>query len=74
MARNSQQILGQNLNDYCAFVVCWTPDGAENATTKQSGGTGQAIRIANHYGIPVINLYNPDGVTRIKVLVDRLKD
>lgn len=74
MARNSQQILGQNLNDHCAFVACWTPDGAEYATTRQSGGTGQAIRIANHYGIPVINLHNPHGVERIKTLVDRLKD
>ena len=32
------------------FCVCWTPDGLS------SGGTGQAIRIAQDAGIPVYNL------------------
>lgn len=50
MARNSQQVLGSDLNDPVEFVICWTKDG------KASGGTGQAIRIANHHGIRVINL------------------
>ena len=33
------------------FVVCYTPDG------KASGGTGQAIRIAEYYNIPIYNLF-----------------
>ena len=41
------------------FVICWTKDG------KASGGTGQALRIAEERGIPVRNLQNPE--TRKKV-------
>lgn len=51
MARNSCQVLGPDMNDPSEFVVCWTRDG------KASGGTGQAIRIARAYGIPVFNLH-----------------
>lgn len=59
MARNAQQVLGMDLNSPSAFVLCWTPDGADGLlkkTTSKTGGTGQAIRIAAHYGVPVINL------------------
>lgn len=48
-ARNSHQILGKDLNTPSAFVVCWTKNG------KGSGGTGQAIRIAKYYNIPVFD-------------------
>jgi hypothetical protein len=34
----------------CAFIICWTPNGAVK------GGTGQAIRIAEKTGINVWNL------------------
>jgi hypothetical protein len=50
MARNSFQVLGHDLETPADFVICWTPGGSGD------GGTGQAIRIANHYGIPVIDL------------------
>ena len=49
-ARNVHQILGYDLNTKSEFVMCWTKDG------KASGGTGQAIRIAEGYGIPVYYL------------------
>lgn len=48
-ARNSHQVLGLDLETPSEFVICWTKDG------KGSGGTGQAIRIANHYGVPVFD-------------------
>jgi hypothetical protein len=51
--RNVYQILGVDLKTPCDHVICWTPDG------KASGGTGQAIRIADAYDIPVLNLHNP---------------
>ena len=38
----------------CALVICWTSDG------KDSGGTGQGIRLAQHLGIPVWNLGIPE--------------
>lgn len=52
MARNGYQVLGSKLDHRANFVICWTKDG------KASGGTGQAIRIANHYNIQVYNLKN----------------
>lgn len=52
MCRNAMQILGREGNDLVDFVLCWTEDG------KASGGTGQAIRIAQAYDVPVYNLYN----------------
>lgn len=42
-------LLGRDLNDPVDFVVCWTP-GAQAV-----GGTGQALRIAEAYGIKVYN-------------------
>jgi hypothetical protein len=46
-ARNVHQILGHNVDapHLSTFVICWTKDG------KGGGGTGQALRIARHYGI-----------------------
>lgn len=49
-ARNSMIMLGRNLDDPVNFVVCWTPGG------HPIGGTGQALRIATAYKIPVFNL------------------
>ncbi len=49
-ARNSYQILGQDLATPSSFVICWTPG---NAVT---GGTGQALRIAIDHNIPIMYL------------------
>jgi hypothetical protein len=49
-ARNSHQGLGQDLETPSAFVICWTKGG------KGSGGTGQMIRIAKAYSIPVFDV------------------
>lgn len=56
MGRNVYQILGQDLETPVELVLCWTPDGATTKTTRATGGTGQAIRIANAHGIRVRNL------------------
>lgn len=52
--RNAMIVLGRNLDSPVNFVICWTPDG------KDSGGTGQAIRIANSREIKVLNLYDKE--------------
>lgn len=46
-ARNCHQVLGLSLNEPSKFVACWH-DG--------TGGTLQAVRIANAYDIQVFNL------------------
>lgn len=53
-SRNVYQIRGYEdyWDQYSEFVICYTPDG------KDSGGTGQAIRIARQHSIPVFNLYS----------------
>lgn len=59
-ARNSHQVLGEDLNTPSAFVVCWTKNGSGG------GGTGQALRIASHYGIPVFDAGKYNGIEDIK--------
>ncbi len=64
MARNSHQVLGADLRSPVDFVVCWTPDGCESEAARSratgvapgTGGTGQAIALADRWGIPVVNL------------------
>ena len=53
-ARNSHQIFGQYMDNPVKFVICWTPDG------RRTGGTGQALRIAEHFGIPIFDMGHPD--------------
>lgn len=58
-ARNVQQVLGEKVHQPVRFVVCWTADAADGVTiltTRATGGTGTAIRIAASYGVPVVNL------------------
>lgn len=52
MARNAMQVLGQNMNQPAKMIVAWTPGG------QITGGTGQALRIAQAYQIPIRNLGN----------------
>lgn len=54
MARNAHQILGQDLKTKANLVICWTPKG------QIIGGTGQALRMAEAFNIPVMNLFNQD--------------
>lgn len=61
MARNVYQILGRYLKTPVRSVICWTPDSADGTiipTSKETGGTGQAIRVAAANNIPVYNLFN----------------
>lgn len=50
MGRNAYQVLGLGLSTPVDFIVCWTKNG------RIDGGTGQALRMADHYCIPIINL------------------
>ena len=59
MARNCYQVLGEDLKSPVDFIACWTPGG------KASGGTGQALRIADDRDIPVFNLYDINALDRL---------
>ncbi len=50
MSRNSFQVLGPRLDALTCAVLAWTPQGAGG------GGTGQALRIARAFNVPVLDL------------------
>lgn len=60
-ARNVHQILGPDVTAPVPsrFVLCWTPGG------KGGGGTGQAIRIARAYNVPVFDLAREADLDRV---------
>jgi hypothetical protein len=68
-ARNVHQILGPTLVHPVKFVLCWTPDAATDTTGSDTGGTGQAIRLANAHSIPVFNLARDDHRSRVESLL-----
>jgi hypothetical protein len=76
--RNSHQVLGRDLRSPVGSVLCWTPDGAdgspEHPVTRDTGGTGQALRLAARLGIPVLNLQRPEHRARVlaKIPGDRV--
>lgn len=63
MGRNSYQVLGADLDEPVAFVVCWTPGG------RVTGGTGQALRIAADHGIPIFNLHDETALVRLGAFI-----
>jgi hypothetical protein len=67
MARNSYQLLGSNLKTKSEFVICYTTDG------KDSGGTGQSIRISEAKKIKVFNLFFKEQLQALKDFVMDIK-
>lgn len=66
--RNVFQVLGEDLKTPSKMLVCWTPDGAlgHNDSSKITGGTRTAIRLADTYGVPVFNVKRPEHRKRIE--------
>ena len=78
MVRNVLQVTGYtngDVNENTNVIICWTPDGAETAsdTTKDTGGTGQAIRVASYLNIPVFNLQRPKRLPQLIEFIEELK-
>lgn len=70
MARNGFQILGIRLRAPVSEVVCWTPDGSlGDKTTRETGGTGQALRLAFANKVPILNLKNDSHRRYVETLV-----
>jgi len=74
MSRNVHQILGEKLKEPSSFVICWTPDGVETQQKRsgKTGGTGQAIALANNIGIPVFNLFNAPALEKLFKFIEHL--
>lgn len=66
-ARNVHQILGPDVTTpvLSRFVICWTPGG------EGGGGTGQALRIAKHYGVPIFDVAIPEALERVMRFLER---
>jgi hypothetical protein len=66
--RNMMILFGPRLDEPADFVCCWTPGG------KATGGTGQALRAAEHFGIPIFNLAvdEPPGLAKIKACSEEM--
>lgn len=71
MARNALQILGADRSNPSKFVICWTPDGSIDGSSRTSGGTGQALRIATTHNIPVYNLAKDVHLDAMKKLLEK---
>lgn len=75
--RNTSIVLGLDPSDktgWCDFVICWTPSGGTTGRERNSGGTGQALRIANAYEIPVWNLGKPAHRIHVKKYLEDTPD
>lgn len=73
IARDAYQVFGGHLDSPSAFILCWTKDAVTSyeQTTADTGGTGQAIRLASRKGIPVINMANPEWRTQLDEVLQR---
>lgn len=65
--RNVMQVLGHDLQTHSDMVVCWTP------RASGSGGTGQAIRIARAYGIPVFDIASEEQRVALCAFVEKME-
>lgn len=61
-SRNPYQVLGPDLKSPVRAVVCYAEPIGTGRRLK--GGTNTAFQIARDHGVPVINLYTPDGLER----------
>jgi len=68
-ARNSHEVLGARLDRASRFVLCWTADGSTDGAARSSGGTGQALRIAAAFDVPVFNLRRPEHRRRVEAFL-----
>lgn len=76
MSRNAMQALSFDLNSPVRFVSAYTDDGAKKSydTSDKTGGTGQAIRIADHYDIPVYNMGNTKDLDKVTRWISEYSD
>lgn len=69
--RNVYQVLGCDLNTPSEFLLCYTNDGCVDGskTSVDTGGTGQAIRIAHRFGVPIINIKSENWLDKLLEII-----
>jgi len=67
-ARNVHQVLGATLDRPVDVVICWTPCGSLDGLARNSGGTGQALRLVARHApqARVFNLARDEHLRRIR--------
>lgn len=76
LGKNVRVLLGEKTKSIAMFLVVHSEDGAEHIreVTSRTGSVGHAIKIANHFNIPVFNLQKQDALTRLYQQFHMLKD
>jgi len=72
MARNVFQVLGPDLASPATMLVCWAKGSVRNAQgdiLDVNGGTGQAVRVAAHFNVPIYNLDLPEHRAKVEVFL-----
>jgi hypothetical protein len=64
-ARDAHEVLGRDLEAPATLVVCWTEDGSLDSSGPRVGGSGQALRIAHDFAVPVLNLSRPEHLAEL---------
>lgn len=73
-ARNCHQVLGYGLDEPALFVVCWTANGSlDGREWEETGGTGQALRVAAAHGVEVFNLARPEHRARVEAIAEEVR-
>jgi len=65
LARDAHEVLGADLRSPAELVACWTADGSLDGEGAGTDGTRQALRIAQHHRIAVLNLARPAHLRRL---------
>lgn len=69
IARDGMQVLGKELNDPTKLLICYA-EIINNEEVK--GGTGQAVRIARYYDIPVVNLIRYNNYYDAIIVIEKI--
>jgi hypothetical protein len=70
--RNVHQILGAECDTPVRAVICWTPDGSLDGASRESSGTGMALRVAcgEVPDVEIVNLAREDHWNRMAAFAD----
>lgn len=71
MARNTNQVFGENLDTPVDFVLFYAK---ETAGIRPEGGTGQAVEMARLKGIPTINMANPNWRQELDAVLQKINN